>query len=217
MRVPRAMIALLGLAALPAEAQQTGELLEIDEARTRVVAITDVAGLLGRLGDRHTVEATEIEGEVCAVAGEPSSLRGSARIPTASLVIDEPQTLEEFGLDGPGRQHIPDLQLQLLSREYLHAEGHPQLRFEGEQAEPRGNDGVTLRGPLTLRGQTRQVAVPLELSRDDDGTLRARGRVTVKHTDFGMTPHSVAGVVRVADPVELYIDLVATPTGRPCP
>jgi hypothetical protein len=39
--------------------------------------------------------------------------------------------------------------------------------------------------------------------------LKASGRATLRHTDFGMTPVSVAGVVKVKNELTLEFDITA--------
>lgn len=51
------------------------------------------------------------------------------------------------------------MQQTMLGPEVLDSEGHQDIVFESTGAEPAGEGQWTLRGNLTLRGQTRSVAV----------------------------------------------------------
>ena len=65
-----------------------------------------------------------------------------------------------------------------------------------------------MRGELTLHGVTRTLDVPVRLTRKGDA-LSATGRTVIRHTDFGMKPVSVAGVVKVKNELTLEFDIAA--------
>ena len=46
--------------------------------------------------------------------------------------------------------------------------------------------------------------------------LNVRGTLTVRQSDFGTKPESIAGVVKVSDPVDIRFKLVALPTEDSC-
>jgi YceI-like protein len=63
-------------------------------------------------------------------------------------------------------------------------------------------NGLAVRGELTLAGTTRPIAFDLAL---DDG--RVTGTAVVTQTDFGMKPYSALfGTLKVADEVRVEID-----------
>jgi hypothetical protein len=66
----------------------------------------------------------------------------------------------------------------------------------------RTENGLAVRGDLTLAGTTRPIAFDLAL---DDG--RVTGTAVVTQTDFGMKPYSALfGTLKVADEVRVEID-----------
>jgi polyisoprenoid-binding protein YceI len=66
-------------------------------------------------------------------------------------------------------------------------------------------DGWLVRGELTLHGQTHVVTLNVAV---DQG--RYRGSASLKQTDFGMSPISVAGgAVKVKDEVKIDFDIAA--------
>jgi polyisoprenoid-binding protein YceI len=71
---------------------------------------------------------------------------------------------------------------------------------------------------LTLHGVTRQLRVPVDWSAAD-GELRARGRLALLLTDFGMQPLVVlGGALRIEDRLDVEFDLRARlPTAWPAP
>jgi hypothetical protein len=62
---------------------------------------------------------------------------------------------------------------------------------------------------VTLKGVERIQAVPVSVTRDAAGVL-ARGALTLRQSDFGITPFSVAGgAIQVADVLEVSFVIVA--------
>jgi polyisoprenoid-binding protein YceI len=89
----------------------------------------------------------------------------------------------------------------------------PEITFistsvEIPAAEAAGTPSGThylVRGNLTLHGVTRPVDMSVTLS----GTHYS-GKVTLKQTDFGITPVKIAGgAIRVKDPIEIDFEIVA--------
>src|SRR5438552_19107732 len=74
----------------------------------------------------------------------------------------------------------------------------------------RAGDTLRLQGALTIRGQTREVPLVVQVLIGPD-TLRANTTFTVKQTDFGIRPYrgGPGGTVRVADHVAFVIEAVA--------
>ena len=96
------------------------------------------------------------------------------------------------------------VQMRMLGPEVLDAGRFPEIRFDSETAE-RAESGIWLvHGRLTLHGQTRPLAVTVIR-----GQGHYRGSVTLKQTDFGITPISVAGgAVKVKDELKIDFDIV---------
>jgi polyisoprenoid-binding protein YceI len=82
---------------------------------------------------------------------------------------------------------------------------HP-VEFRSTSVEVSSDGGrITVQGDLTLVGTTRPIAV--ELTVGDAGRLS--GSVTIKQTDWGISPYSALfGALKVADDVEVAIDVV---------
>ncbi|HEX8118845.1 MAG TPA: YceI family protein, partial [Pyrinomonadaceae bacterium] len=81
--------------------------------------------------------------------------------------------------------------------------------------EPRGGDlfALKLGGDLTLRGVTRHVVIPAEVTLRGD-ELRARGEFDIKRSDFKVPATSAFhGTVRVRDKLKVVFDIVARREG----
>ena len=95
----------------------------------------------------------------------------------------------------------------MVSPTCLDAGRFPTIRFVSSRwrsPAPPVRTGATsrLRGELTLHGVTRPLTLRVHL--DVAGpTLEATGKTTLRQTDFGITPISKAGVVKVKDELTL--------------
>ena len=76
--------------------------------------------------------------------------------------------------------------------------------------------------PSHVRELPRKFLDPDHLDDDRYPTLtltvdRLSGVLQVARTSFGLRPETIAAVVKVADMVDIHFDLLAVPTGTPCP
>jgi polyisoprenoid-binding protein YceI len=69
---------------------------------------------------------------------------------------------------------------------------------------------LELRGELTIRGVARPLTLPLRVELAED-RLIARGRTSLRQSDFGIKPISVAGVVKVKDELAIEFEVVGRP------
>lgn len=174
---------------------------------TWVVAVTEKAGALGFLGHRHSVEVTGWSADVAWDADDPAASRAVFTVPASALRIDTARGRELAGLEGgPGEDDIAQLQEKMLSAENLDAAGHPELRLEVTRVETLSKSGAAgelrVTAKLTVKGRAVPVRFPVTVERSGSGAVFS-GAFTVNQTDFGIEPESIAGVVKVADPVEI--------------
>jgi polyisoprenoid-binding protein YceI len=94
-----------------------------------------------------------------------------------------------------------EVQETMLGPDVLDSEHQREIVFKSTGAENAGQGQWTLRGNLTLRGQTRPVTVQVTLK---DGHYT--GATTIKLTDFGIKPPGVAGV-KAKDEVKIDFDV----------
>ncbi|HWR52905.1 MAG TPA: YceI family protein [Bryobacteraceae bacterium] len=190
---------------------------DVDYAKSAIAVRTDKAGLLSAFaGHRHGIVATEFTAGVCADPQMLEEARIAVRVPVSSLRIDTPEARRIAGLpaSGPAAKDVPVIQQKMLSPANLDAAGHPEIRFESSSMV-RGAEGLIVRGPLTIRGEATQASVPLRIEQAG-GDYRITGRFDIKLKDYGITPESIAGVVKVADHVTVLLDLLARPGKEPC-
>jgi len=208
--VPRAttLLPLLWvLLTLPASA---GPLpLTVDGARSSVVAIAEVAGVLGFLGHPHAILATEVSVELVYDEETPSRSRVEVRVPTRALRIDSREAIAAGRLRSrPDPETVEKLQTKMLSPRMLDAERHPTIEFTSTGVE-QGDGRVRIRGVFRMHGRAREIEIPVRVARLPSSVFRFSGEFDVRQTDFGIQPESIAGVVKVADPVTIQFDVIA--------
>lgn len=205
---------LLAAAQLGAEAVR----FHVVHGKSTIAARTGKAGVLSAFGagHRHGILATGFTADVCADLRMPEGARVAIGVPVSSLRIDTPEARRaaELSESGPAAKDIPVIQQKMLSPANLDAAGHPEIHFEGSSVA-RSAGGLTLRGSLTIRGETRRVSVPLRIEQAG-ADYRITGRFDIKLKDYGITPESIGGVVKVADQVTVLVDLLARPGDERC-
>lgn len=145
-----------------------------------------------------------ISGEILLAPGQPAASRlGTFTVDISQLRSDEPR------------------RDQAIRERWLQSARFPIARFEATsievgEAAGDGGDGtpVTLHGHLTVRDVTRPVTFEGTFRLEGD-ILRASARTTVRMTDFGFEPPSIAGLLRADDEVQIEVDLVARPSAQP--
>jgi polyisoprenoid-binding protein YceI len=87
-----------------------------------------------------------------------------------------------------------EVQKTMLGPEVLDTDHYQEIIFKSTGAEPSGEGQWTVRGNLTLRGQTRPISVQATLE------------TIVKLTDFGIKPPGKAGV-KAKDKITVQFDV----------
>jgi polyisoprenoid-binding protein YceI len=125
--------------------------------------------------------------------------------------------LAQFKVTGKGEpaEDVPKVQEKMAGPEALDVARHPKAAFRstavsGTATGPDSFD-LQVRGDLTLHGATAPVTVSMRVARGANA-FNATGRAVIRHTDFGMKPISVAGVVKVKN--ELALEFAVTARAR---
>ena len=159
---------------------------KIDTQKSTLTIHVGKAGAFSGLGHEHEVRAPIRRG-----------MADTGSHPSVEIYVDA-RALRVVDKDEKDRAEV---QKTMLGPEVLDSEHHPEIVFKSTAAEPGGQGGWTLRGNLTLRGQTRPVTVHVTV-KDDHYT----GESIVKQTDFGIKPPGKAGV-RAKDEVRIEFDV----------
>lgn len=185
--------------------------------RSTVAARTGKAGVLSAFaGHEHGILADRFSARICA---DPETLEDATvlvQVPTAGLRIDTLAARRAARLSGsgPSAKDVATIQEKMLSPANLAAADHREIRFESTSVR-RNQDTVVLGGTLSIRGRRNNVSVPLRIGRSED-LLRFSGEFPIRLSDYGITPESIAGVVKVKDTVTIILDLLARPTQDAC-
>jgi polyisoprenoid-binding protein YceI len=170
----------------------------VDPDRSAATIHVGRAGLFKFAGHEHEVLAPRFTGEIQADALD---LAGSS----VSLTFDTPSL--KVSSRGEPPEDVPKVQERMVGPELLDVARFPSLTFRSTKIEGRdagkGVYELQITGQLMLHGLTRSTVVQARVEVAGDA-LTATGSFVIRHTDFGLTPVSVAGVVKVKN--EIAID-----------
>lgn len=188
-----------------AAAERHGDrVLRVDPASSLVTIEVRRGGSLASLGHDHVVASHDVQGYVAPDLG-----RADLRVRLDGLTVDEPALRERAGFGTrPSAEDIAATRVNMLSK-VLEVE-----RFAFATIHITGNatgTRTTMRAEITLHGSTRALDAPVEVD-TRDGALVATGMLTVRQTDFGITPLSLlGGAIRVEDAVLVRFRIRAFP------
>ena len=192
------------LSALPAQA--ASRTYAIVPAESKVTVHVGRSGLFGFAGHEHEVVGSVAQGEV---VGDDQNLAQSK----VTLEFD----LAQLKVSGKGEpaEDVPKVQEKMVGPEALDVARYPKATFRstavsGTATGPDSWD-LQVKGDLTLHGVTAPVTVSMRVARGGNA-FNATGRAVLRHTDFGMQPISVAGVVKVKN--ELTLEFAVTARAR---
>jgi YceI-like domain len=99
------------------------------------------------------------------------------------------------------------VQETMLSDKVLDAARFPEIGFVSRIVKPSGENTYAVEGDLTLHGVTHPLRLEVSLR-----NAHYTGSVTLKQSDFGITPISLfGGSVKVKDVIEITFDIVLQP------
>ena len=164
----------------------------IDTKQSTLTIHVGKAGMFSALGHEHEIRGAINRGSAETGAHPSVEVHVNAR---ELKVIDKDES----------QKARAEVQNTMLGPEVLDSERFNDIVFKSTSAESTGDGKWTLHGNLSLRGQTRPVAVRVTLK---DG--RYAGEAIVKQTDFGIKPPGIAGV-RAKDEVRIEFEVQLAP------
>jgi polyisoprenoid-binding protein YceI len=157
-------------------------------------------------GHTHEVQGP-IQGSVSADERDPTHAEIRLTIRAGDLRVSA---------RGEPPDDVPKVQERMLGPDVLDAARFPEITFRSTSiadVPARGGAAdVRVTGELTLRGRTQSISAPVHV-RIEGASLVATGTLTVKQTDFGIKPVSVAGVVTVKDTLTIRFTVAADSAG----
>jgi hypothetical protein len=193
-----------GEAAVPAGAL----VLEIDPDRSAVTMLVRRSGPLARLGHNHVITSAQESGRAW-LGADPGDSGFEIRLPVSAFVVDDPAARLSAGAEFPGElpaEAREGTYRNMLRAEVLDGEAHPEVVVRASRVSGTWQHAVVV-ARITLRGATREVAVPVELQVDAKSML-AQGTLRIRQSDFGITPFAVGGgAIQVADEVDVRFEI----------
>ena len=176
---------------LSAGQSNVGTAREIDTARSVLTVRVYKTGLFSAFAHDHEIRAQIQKG-----------------------IIDEERNLVEFTVDARTLKVLDpkvsdsdraEIQSTMLGPKVLDSEKFNQIQFRSTSIGELGEGKWTVRGDLSVHGQTRRVKVEVEGS---DGHYT--GGVQLRQTEFGITPISIAGgSIKVKDEIRVEFEIFA--------
>src|SRR5215204_4335289 len=165
---------------------------KLDASRSKFMIRAYAGGLLWFKGHDHFVQARDFAGEARLTPGSVSPASLTLTVRAASLA----ETREVFTEQ---QKKIIDGELRDI---VLEPDKYPDITFKSTDVSVDARGGVfkvKLGGDLTLRGVTRRVSIPAEVTLEGPD-LHARGEFDIKRSDFKVPATSAFhGTVRVRD------------------
>ena len=182
--------------------RQSSVVYKLDAARSKFVIRAFAGGLLWFKGHDHFVAARDFDGEARLTPGavSPASLTLTVRAASLAETRDVFTEQQKKIINGELRDLV------------LEPDKYPEITFKSTEVTAEARGGVfkvKLGGDLTLRGVTRRVVIPAEVTLEGE-SLRARGEFEIKRGDFKVPATSAFhGTVRVRDRLKVIFDIVA--------
>src|SRR5216683_317732 len=181
---------LLALSLAPARAA------DLDLAASKITVHVEKSGLFSAFAHNHTIAAP----------------LASGNLDVEKRTIELKFRSQEMKVLDPGTSDSERANIEhtMKSDQVLDPARFPEITFvstsvETPAAESNAPAHYLVHGNLTLHGVTRPVELSVSFSEG-----RYTGKVTLKQTDFSITPVRIAGgAVRVKDPIEIVFEIVA--------
>lgn len=195
------MVALLALVAAVAAGSVQRYVVAPDEST--VTIRVGKSGLFKFAGHEHEVVAPALRGEVVADTGDLSR--------SSLWVTFEAAALRVTGKGEPP-EDVPKVQAAMLGPKVLDVGRFPEITFRSRavSGHAAGASAYELQvtGDLSVHGVTRTVILPLKVQLSDK-SVAASGSTVIRHTDHGLKPVSVAGVVNVRNEIGVEFRITA--------
>jgi len=161
----------------------------INTAKSTLTVRVYKAGVFSAFGHNHTISAPVRGGTVDSAAH-----RVELTVNAAALRVHDPDVSEK---------DRAEIQKTMLGPEVLDAERHQEIEFRSTGVEAAAPGAWTVRGNLTLHGETKSVTLQV---RETNGHYTGTARL--RQSEFGIKPVKVAGgTVRVKDDVQIDFDI----------
>jgi polyisoprenoid-binding protein YceI len=191
---------------VPSSPAAGGRRFTLDADKSSLIARTGKAGLFSFAGHVHAIRATRFHGEVVADSDDLTASSVSISIEASGLNV-----LPE----GESPRDLPQVQAKMVGASFLDVARFAEIAYRSTKVSGKAAGDaawdLSVEGDLSLHGVTRHLTLPVHVEMSGD-TLVAEGKTVLKQTAFGLTPITVAGVVKVKDEVSLEYRFAAHET-----
>jgi polyisoprenoid-binding protein YceI len=174
----------------------------IDKSSSRFTVRAFATGMLSSLGHSPTFAIRDFDGDLdfSPEALNATSLRIHVRADSLEVMDD---------IKSKDRQEIEST----MNQRVLETAKYPQIEFASTGVAVNqlgeGRYQANLNGSLTLRGVSKPVTIPTQVTLMGD-MLRAGGEFPLLQSNFGIAPVSVAGgTLKLKDEIKFAFDIVA--------
>jgi hypothetical protein len=105
--------------------------------------------------------------------------------------------------------------MDAIMQESMNAKDHPKIEYKLKELvfKEAKDTGLVFdaKGDLTVRGQTKEVAMPVTIERPYAKMLKIKGELAVKMTDYGVPPPApkvALGAIKTGDDVKLIFEWI---------
>jgi len=170
---------------------------DIDLAASKITINVDKSGLFAAFAHNHTIAAP----------------LASGHLDVEKRTVELKFRSQEIKVLDPGvkESERADIQQTMQSDKVLDTARFPEISFVSTSVEIHAGGSSSpkrylVRGNLTLHGVTRPIELPVSFAEE-----RYAGKVTLKQTDFGITPVKIAGgAEKVKDAIEIEFEIVSS-------
>jgi polyisoprenoid-binding protein YceI len=174
------------LAAVPTSAQHT----EIDSTKSVVTVHVFKSGLFSGFAHDHVIRAPVASGGIDA----------QERSVTLTFNVADMKVLDP----GTSDSERKDIDETMKGPKVLDGAQFPMISFTSNSAKASGINRNEVAGTLKVHGISRQITAPVTFHDE-----KYSGSLTLKQTDYGITPVKIAGgTVRVKDEITIEFDVV---------
>jgi polyisoprenoid-binding protein YceI len=147
----------------------------------------------------------DFSGSTTAITGHIEFEKGRHESTAKAEIVVDARTLDTGNKDRDQDMHETTLE----SAKY------PEVRFvltSVAMKTPGALSGdLTMRGTIEIHGVKREVEIPAVGELREDGYLHGKGQFKALLTDFGMTPPTKLGFIKVRDEIVIWFELWAEP------
>ncbi len=183
---------------------------QIDSNASTLHILVYRGGPMAHLGHNHVISSRSMTGKIWHAATAANS-GFEIQVPVNALIVDDNAARAAEGADFPlniSEDTKSGTRANMLRETLLDGTNYPVISIRSVSAQGPADTPVVV-AAMQIKGQTRQITVPVTV-RTSGLRILVNGEFSIRQTDFGITPLSVAlGALQVVDTIKIKFELVA--------